>query len=384
MKVTFVTNYFNHHQKYLCDKLDKLTEGNFSFISNIPILEERKKLGYGGWDEPEYVIRAYEDDNKRKLASDRINEADVILAGTAPEEMITSAINSKKLVFRYSERIFKKKYSPLKLIPRGIKYHIRNPRRFPIYLLCASAYASADFARFGLFKKRSYKWGYFPKCFRYDDINALMDKKNCREILWCGRFLNWKHPDDVLRAVKKLKDNNYNFHMNFIGTGPMEEELKQTVAKLDLCDVVTFFGTMSPEKVRDNMERAGIYLFTSDFQEGWGAVLNESMNSGCAVIASHAIGSAPYLINNGKNGYMYRSGNIDDLYNKIKLLLDAPEMQKQLGIAAYKTITQEWNAEEAAKRFLCFTEHILSGEKSPKLYKSGPLSKAEILKNNWM
>lgn len=51
---------------------------------------------------------------------------------------------------------------------------------------------------------------------------------------------------------------------------------------------------MKASEVRSYMEKADIYLFTSDFNEGWGAVLNESMNSGCAVVASHAIGSVPF------------------------------------------------------------------------------------------
>lgn len=63
---------------------------------------------------------------------------------------------------------------------------------------------------------------------------------------------------------------------------------------MNLNDYVTFTGPVQSDKVRGFMERAGIFLFTSDRQEGWGAVLNESMNSGCAVVASHAIGSVPF------------------------------------------------------------------------------------------
>lgn len=250
-------------------------------------------------------------------------------------------------------------------------------------MLCASGYAAADYASVGIYKGRTYKWGYFPEAKEYD-IDELLSKKKRNTLLWCGRFLDWKHPDDAIKIASKLKESGYDFHFNIIGTGEMEEELKQLSLDLGLSDHVTFLGSMPPERVREYMEEAGIYLFTSDRKEGWGAVLNESMNSGCAVIASHTVGSAPYLINNGKNGYMYRSGDIDDMYNTIKVLLDAPEMQKQLGKAAYKTITEEWNAKEAAKRLLCFAERILSGEKSPQLYQSGPLSKADILKNNWM
>ena len=124
-------------------------------------------------------------------------------------------------------------------------------------------------------------------------------------------------------------------------------------------------------------------MFTSDRQEGWGAVLNESMNSGCAVVASHAIGAVPYLMKHNSNGLIYKSGDIDALYQNVKYLLDHPEEQRRLGEAAYRTITEEWNAEIAAERFVNLAQHILDGDKYPDLYESGPCSKAEIIKDDW-
>ena len=132
-----------------------------------------------------------------------------------------------------------------------------------------------------------------------------------------------------------------------------------------------------------DMEEAGIYLFTSDRREGWGAVLNESMNSGCAVIASHAIGSTPYLIEDNVNGLIYRSGDVDMLYKKIKCLLDDHSKQERLGREAYKTMVEEWNASVATERLVTLSKSILSGEKYPDLYSSGPCSKAEIIKDDW-
>jgi len=113
-------------------------------------------------------------------------------------------------------------------------------------------------------------------------------------------------------------------------------------------------------------------------------VLNEAMNSGCAVVASHAIGSVPFLMKDGENGLIYESGNVDMLYEKVKYLLDKPEEQIRLGTAAYHTIADLWNAEVAAERFVELSKHILAGEKHPDLYKDGPCSKAEIIKDNWI
>ena len=41
-------------------------------------------------------------------------------------------------------------------------------------------------------------------------------------------------------------------------------------------------------------------------KEGWGAVVNEAMSSGCAVVADAEAGSVPYLIENSKDGFIYR------------------------------------------------------------------------------
>ena len=109
------------------------------------------------------------------------------------------------------------------------------------------------------------------------------------------------------------------------------------------------------------MEAADIFLFTSDFNEGWGAVLNEAMNSACAVVASHAIGSVPFLLHEGENGLIYKNGDENGLLDRVVQLIEQPEMRKRLGRKAYQTLTEQWNAEIAAERFLQLSEALLQG-----------------------
>lgn len=71
------------------------------------------------------------------------------------------------------------------------------------------------------------------------------------------------------------------------------------------------------------------------------------------------------------------------LFEKVKWLLDNQSFAIELGKKAYETIVTEWNAEVAVERFLNLTSHILAGEKHPDLYKTGPCSKAEIIKDGW-
>ena len=121
------------------------------------------------------------------------------------------------------------------------------------------------------------------------------------------------------------------------------------------------------------MERAEIYLFTSDRNEGWGAVLNESMNSACAVIANEKIGSVPFLIENGVNGYIYNQKKKDNLFSKVKYLLDNNEFRYSMQKKAYETMLNMWNADSASERLLNLIECLRKGREVE--YKSGPCSR---------
>ena len=277
MKIVFLSNYYNHHQAYLSRKLYELTDGNYKFIASTCVSESRKKLGYVELKD-DFVISYDGTDDVQYI----IDSADIAIIGSAPEVWIENRKKQGKLIFRCSERPLKKGFQLWKYPYRFLKWHKQNPRNARIYMLCSSAYTAADYSNFGLFKDKCFKWGYFPECKYYESVEALMGGKIENEMLWCGRFLDWKHPDDVLTVAKRLKEDGRVFHINIIGTGEMQNELELLRDQYELSEYVTFVGSVSADKVRAYMEKASIYLFTSDKQEGWGAVLNEAMNSGCA------------------------------------------------------------------------------------------------------
>ena len=200
-----------------------------------------------------------------------------------------------------------------------------------------------------------------------------MEGKKKHSILWVARLIPLKHPEAPIEVARQLKAAGYNFQLNIIGVGPLREKLEKLIKKYALEDEVCLLGAMSPEAVREYMEESEIFLFTSDKNEGWGAVLNESMNSGCAVVASDAIGSVPYLLNDGENGLTYKSGKVKDLYKKVKWLLDNPDKRKEMGEKAYQTLVETWNAETAAERLLALIEDIQKGEGIR--FVSGPCSR---------
>ena len=358
MNVVFVSNYFSHHQKAVSDAL--ALRCRYCFVATAEMTRERLEMGWGGETEPDYVCRY---DAAPERAEALLAQADVIIAGSAPEELIQPCIDRGQLIFRYHERPLKNGPEPLKYLPRLVKWHRRNPAGKKIYLLCASGFAAGDYARFGLFRGKAYRWGYFPEQKEYVDFDRLLDAKKL------------KHPEKAIALAARLKDRGIPFTLRIIGTGPMERELRAEIARRQLEDCVCLLGAMAPEAVRGHMEKAQIFLLTSDRGEGWGAVVNEAMNSGCGMVVSSEVGSVPYLLRHGENGLVYPDGQEDKLTEQVKQLLTDPGYCRKLGLAAYETIRWLWNADVAAERLLALAEGILRGEKAPELYREGPCSK---------
>ena len=386
-KVVFFSNYLNHHQLSFCEALVRLTNNNFSFVAQKAISEKRIAFGYQNITEKyPFVVKTYKSEEELKRAYELAVEADYVLFGSSNTDYLKERLKNNQLTIKYSERLFKKKLNfieSLKGYRRVFINHTRYKRK-KIYMLCASAYAAYDFNRFGAYKDKTYKWAYFPGT-KYYDIDKLIDDKEKNKkikLLWAGRLIEWKHPEYCIEAARRLKADGVDFELNIVGNGVMEEELKALISDYELDDCVFMLGSMPPDDVRRKMEEANIFLFTSNMQEGWGAVLNEAMNSGCACVASHAIGSTGFLIEHNKNGLVYKDGDMDDLYAQLRCLIDDRDLRLKINRNAYKTITELWNAEEAAKRFLIFCDCLESGKDTP--FETGPCSKAVSISDDKM
>ena len=381
MKIVMCSNYMNHHQLPFCRAL-MATEGiEFLFVATEPVSEMRKKLGYKDLDrEFDWIIRAYDSEEEYKRAESLVLEADVVLFGSAPKELLFKRTKTKKVTFLTTERIFRGEWSAMKILSRKLMFpFMYNKKNF--YLLGSGAYAAGDYQRFGAFKGKKYKWGYFPEVKRYADVDKLIANKQKHSILWVARLLALKHPEYAVEVAKRLRADGYNFTLRMIGGGEKEEEIRALIAEYKLLDCVQMVGSVSPEEVRAEMEKSEIFLFTSNKEEGWGAVLSEGMNSACAVVASHAIGAAPYLVQDGENGFLFESENLDDLYAKVKKLFDEEGLSARFGKKAYETMVGEWNPENAAKRFIELAESKLSHRDFG--VKTGVCAPAEILKDDW-
>lgn len=381
MTFTFVSNYINHHQIPLCDALYERLGRGFAFIQTMPMEAERVEMGWGvAENEIPYVMCLYEDEYE---CLKRIMESDVVLFGwTGREDIVMPRLQSGKTTLRVSERLYRegqwKAVSPRGLIAK-YREHIRY-RKENVCMLCAGAYAASDFHLIGAYPDELFKWGYFTKLRTYGDgaFAAMKPKEGPLQIVWAGRFIPLKHPEYAVRLGAALQKNGHAFRIHMLGGGEMEAALKQEIRREGLSESFVFYGYTGPEQVRDVMEKCHIHLFTSNHLEGWGAVVNEGMNSGCVEVVDARVGAAPFLIRHGENGLLYQSGSYDEMEALVFDLFENWEARRAMGRAAYETIRDMWNAEHAAAALLQFSDRLRQGKIVPE--KEGPLSPAPVIK----
>ena len=368
MKITFFSNFLNHHQLPLCKEIiSKVGEENFCFVACRRIEEERVKMGYEDMNKKyPFVLRAYESKENMECAMQLAEKTEVAIIGSVLPIFAEIRAKKDKLTFLYRERIFKNgswhRYLPTTAYVIHKEYTKYINHNF--YILCASAYMANDLEMCHFPRYKCLKWGYFPELL--PRVNKKYDKLR---IMWCGRMLWWKHPEDAVEVARMLDARDLDFEMKIIGNGQKRKKIERMVEKYDLRPKVITYDFMSPTDIRRTMNESNVYLFTSGKQEGWGVVLNEAMNSGCVVIANDNAGSTPSLIQNGKNGLVY-DGSRRGLQNAVDNLLSV-DLQT-ISEAACRSIEEMWNPRVAAERLIYLSDKIMGNEKFN--WEDGPCS----------
>jgi len=378
MKITFYSNFLNHHQIPFCHEMFKALGHDFTFVATEPVPEERIQGGYlTDFSTYTYLLESHKSPKHEEIALNLGLASDIVIIGSADDRYIKERVKLNKLTFRYSERLFKKGFlyffHPKAFIKRFFKDTLLRHKN--VYMLSSSAYTPYDYSFYLAYPKKFIKWGYFPelKIYKRDELFKLKPKKEIH-MLWAGRFLDWKRPFDAVHVFERLSQDYPHLRLTMLGTGPIYQKVLDYITEKKLTHI-QLMGAVKAHEVRSQMEKAHIFLLTSNKEEGWGAVLNEAMNAGCLCFANYVVGSAPYLIKHLENGIMYKG--IDSLEFYLKSYLNQKDKIQELGWNAYLTIQNTWNPSVASHRFLEYSKALLLNQKIT--YDEGPLSVAQRL-----
>lgn len=355
--IVFISNFVSPHIIPLCDELHVQSDNQFMFIETKQMSNERRSLGYIELRNRSYVISFEEYAKRHAEYQTAIDNADVVMAsfGSIDNRLLKSRVRNNQLTFLLSERMFKKGIFKL-ADPRFWKNvaFLTTVRHKNFHLLCMGAYVAKDFAFCGFPKKRMWKFGYITK--NYDNHNFQSRNKVNKtvRILWVGRMIWWKRPLQVIKAAEMLHKRGYDFMLDIVGGGKLENKVKAYLDKTHLSEI-TYHGLKKNYEVREMMLKAQILVCTSNRLEGWGAVINEGMNAGCIVVASSSMGATPYLIKDGVTGYSY-SGGAKALFRALTKAFSCDS--EAIAKNAHSHMRECWGAHVAASRFLDLIEHI--------------------------
>lgn len=221
-----------------------------------------------------------------------------------------------------------------------------NSRR--VHLMTMGAGAETDYRNYGASKWTCWQFGYAvsPIPNLQHDLHSATD--NDLRILFVGALRNIKGVDVLLRALADRSRVRDTWKLKLVGQGVRRDALTELAANLGIASKVEFAGAVPRDQIHDVYANADVLVLPSRF-DGWGAVINEAMEHGLAVIASDAVGCARVLIEPGVNGFVFPSEDHETLAEYIGRLTSDTNLCASMRKASRRRI-REFRPLAAAER----------------------------------
>jgi FkbM family methyltransferase len=149
-----------------------------------------------------------------------------------------------------------------------------------------------------------------------------------------GRIGSNKGQLEAVQALVALRQAGYKAELLLLGAVGSPEylhDIKSVVKEHHVNDFVHIVDHV--DNPGDYISQIDIYLMCS-INEAFGRVTVESMLLGKPVVGTNS-GGTPHIIMDGKTGYLYKTGDIEDLVTKIRKLADKPAMLQKFGQAGH-------------------------------------------------
>jgi glycosyltransferase involved in cell wall biosynthesis len=162
-----------------------------------------------------------------------------------------------------------------------------------------------------------------------------------------GRLSEIKCQDLLIRAFARLRTSLPGAHLLLVGDGPLREDLQRLAAELGLRGAVHFAGYQArPERYLRAMD---IFALTSR-SEGLPLAVLEAWAAGVPVVAS-AVGGLPELIDHGRNGLLFRSGDEAALTAALGAVLSEPGCGRRVARAGQELARERYDVRVMASRY---------------------------------
>jgi glycosyltransferase involved in cell wall biosynthesis len=144
----------------------------------------------------------------------------------------------------------------------------------------------------------------------------------------------FKGVDILLAAIAKIAETHSRIKVSIVGSGDMKSFYESRARSLGILDRVVFCGYVSDDDLPGKYKEADCLVLPSiNKSEAFGIVVIEALSSGLPVIASDLPGVRG-VFDDGKEGFLVRPGDVDDLADKIKEVIVNKEVREKMATAA--------------------------------------------------
>lgn len=162
------------------------------------------------------------------------------------------------------------------------------------------------------FRSLRKNWSVFPfgYCTQLLEHPKLNSNDNTLHLCFVGSLSCRKSADTILFAAKKAVANGANLHISFIGDGPERTKMEQYVHSQNMQNV-SFRGYQKQTEIPAILSKHDMLVLPSIY-DGWGAVVNEALQSGLYTVCSDCCG-AKALLADSRCGAVFKSKDTDTL-----------------------------------------------------------------------
>lgn len=154
--------------------------------------------------------------------------------------------------------------------------------------------------------------------------------------LYAGKLQGLKNPELLIRSFLRLKSNYKDVFLVMVGNGELENQLKEKYSnEIDFQKYIQFLPFQNQSMMPVIYRLGDVYVLPSN-SETWGLAINEAMACGRPVIASDKCGAAADMIKENENGFIFKAGDENDLYNCMKKMVNADLVS--MGASAQETV----------------------------------------------
>ena len=350
MTIAYYTNVLSPHQLPLAREIVRLVgEENYHYVYRDELDQERLSLGWGDKDLPRWCMRGSED-------SPELMAADLVYTGgLRPLGLIARRIAAGKKTFFVTERWFK----PIRLFginfPGACRLLVPSYRKMARRMvgllnnplcrcLAIGPWSKKDMLRLGVKAGQIWEWGYFvEEGRRKREEGKGKSEEAALRVLWVGRIVGLKRVDTIITAVKALVSaGESQIVLDVYGSGMAESRLKKIARGYE--KIVKFHSPVSIDEVREIMREHDVYVFASDANEGWGAVVNEALEEGMKVFGTYEAGASAAMLS---DDVLFHSGD----WRRLAELLVRCAKEMRDGKLVGQGIG-EWTPEKAAQRLV--------------------------------